>query len=463
MPDDVFAPLLARISELGPCHSFGRVAALSDRALTVEGLARVAALGDAVRIEDGPAGEVVGIGAQGCTVLTEGRSDGLRIGARVRHLGPRRIAPGAHWIGRIIDPDGLPLDGRPLFPGANAMPLQAPPPAATARRGMGARLSSGLAVFDTMLPIARGQRIGLFAGSGVGKSTLLSQLARGVAADVVVIGLIGERGREVRDFVEDTLGPEGLSRAVVVAATSDRSALTRRRAAWTMMCVAEFFRDRGAHVLLLADSMTRFAEAQREVAVASGEAAALRGYPASMAQAMMSLCERAGPGAAGQGDITAILSVLVAGSDMEEPVADILRGVLDGHVVLDRAIAERGRFPSVDLLRSVSRSLPRAAGPKENRLIGAARRYLGAYERCELMLHAGLYAEGSDPVSDKAIRIWPALDGFLSGRSDSPAAAFDTLRGILSDPPGEGPADEAEGTAASGASAATGVGVGDRS
>ena len=308
---------------------------------------------------------------------------------------------------------------------------------------MGARLATGLTVFDTLLPIVRGQRLGLFAGSGVGKSTLLSQLARGMAADVIVIGLIGERGREVRDFVEDTLGPEGLVRAVVVAATSDRPALVRQRAAWTAMSVAEFFRDQGAHVLLLADSVTRFAQAHREVAVASGEPAALNGYPASMAQAVMSLCERAGPGASGQGDITAILSVLVAGSDMEEPVADTLRGVLDGHVVLSREIAERGRFPAVDLLRSVSRSLPRAASADENRLIATARRHLGVHDRAEMMVQAGLYSDGADPAIDAALRVWPALDDFLSQESSGPEAAFATLADCLA--PGE-PA-EAEGQA----------------
>jgi len=313
--------------------------------------------------------------------------------------------------------------------------MRAPPPPATTRRAMGARLPTGLAVFDTLLPIARGQRLGLFAGSGVGKSTLLSQLARRVAADVIVIGLIGERGREVRDFVEDTLGAKGLERSVVVAATSDRSALVRQRAAWTAMSVAEFFRDQGAHVLLLADSVTRFAQAHREVAVASGEPAALNGYPASMAQAIMSLCERAGPGATGQGDITAILSVLVAGSDMEEPVADTLRGVLDGHVVLNREIAERGRFPAVDLLRSVSRSLPRAASADENRLIATARRHLGVHDRAELMLQAGLYTGGSDPAIDAALRVWPALDGFLSQESSGPEAAFAALADCLA--PGE--------------------------
>jgi flagellum-specific ATP synthase len=296
---------------------------------------------------------------------------------------------------------------------------------------MGARLATGLAVFDTLLPLVRGQRLGLFAGSGVGKSSLLSRFARGVEADVVVVALIGERGRELRDFVEEVLGPEGMARAVVVAATSDRPPTVRRRCALAAMAVAEHFRDRGAQVLLLADSITRFAEAHREVAVTAGEAGSLGGFPPSTAHAIMALAERAGPGTGTAGDITAIFSVLVAGSDMEGPVADILRGVLDGHVVLDRRIAERGRYPAVDVLRSVSRSLPRAAAAAENALIAAARRHLGAWDRAELMVQAGLYAAGSDPAVDAAVRLFPALDAFVTEDSSGPEAAFARLAAIL--------------------------------
>jgi flagellum-specific ATP synthase len=205
-----------------------------------------------------------------------------------------------------------------------------------------------------------------------------------------------------------------MKRSVIIAATSDQSPLIRRRCAWAAMSVAEHFRDQGQHVLFLADSVTRFAEAHREVALAAGEEASLRGYPPSVAHMIMSLAERAGPGPQGSGDITGIFSVLVPGSDMEEPVADILRGALDGHVVLDRKIAERGRYPAVDLLRSVSRSLPGAATDPENVLIAEARKLLGAYDRAELMIQAGLYVSGSDPLIDRAIMVWPALDGFLS-------------------------------------------------
>lgn len=438
MPDDVFDPLRARLRGIWSTKTIGRVTSLGRDGIEVVGLGRVAALGDRVRIGDDLAGDVLRIDAGGCKVMCDGTADGVRLGQMVTHLGPATIAPHHGWLGRVIDPDGCPLDGKPLYPGPIAYPLLTSPPAPNMRRGLGERLQTGLAVFDTVLPILRGQRIGLFAGSGVGKSHLIASLAQGMAADVVVIGLIGERGREVRDFVTNTLGQDGLARAVVVAATSDRPALTRARAAWVMMAVAEYFRDQGHHVLLLTDSITRFAEASRDVAAAMGEPFGPTGYPASMAQMVMALAERAGPGAPGQGDITAIFSVLVAGSDMDGPVADVMRGVLDGHVLLGREIAERGRYPAIDLLRSVSRALPGAASVEEGRLIARARQLLGAYDRAEMMVQAGLYTPGNDELTDAAIAAWPALDAFIA----APAASgieesFVQLRSIL-DPSAKG-------------------------
>lgn len=419
----VFDALMAEIATIGLAMPVGRVAEVARGTVRVTGLEARARQGDRVEIDGGLGGEVLQLTRDGMTVLTDGAPDGLAIGAEVVLLGQAGIAPDDSWIGRIIDPFGRPLDGRPLFRGAQMRDLRAAAPAAASRRRLGDRLSTGVAIFDTLLPLVRGQRIGLFAGSGVGKSSLLAKFARGVDADVVVIALVGERGRELREFTERVLGPAGMARSVVVTATSDQSALARRRCAWTAMAVAEHFRDQGLHVLFLADSVTRFAEAHREVALAAGESAALRGFPPSLSQAIMSLAERAGPGPEGVGDITAVFSVLVAGSDMEEPVADILRGVLDGHVVMDRKIAERGRFPAIDLLRSVSRSLPEAATGDENTLITEARRLLGAWDRAEMMIQAGLYAKGSDPVVDAAIRVWPALDAFLA--EDAPADGID--------------------------------------
>lgn len=409
--------LCAHLSSLESVRSVGRVCGVAGSIIEVEGLSQNARLGDQVRIYRRDAehllGEVVQFSTRALFVLPEKDLVGVSLGDRVGLCRPAQVAPCEAWIGRILDPFGQPLDGRPLRRGSSARDLRAEPPAPVARKPLGARLETGMAVFNTMLPIARGQRLGLFAGSGVGKSSLLGHLGRAMQADVVVFALIGERGRELREFVENTLGPEGMARAVIVAATSDQSALTRRRCAWTAMCIAEYFRDAGQHVLFLADSITRFAEAHREVAVAGGELPALRGFPASTAHMIMALCERAGPGIDGAGDITALMSVLVAGSDMDEPVADILRGVLDGHVVLERAIAERGRFPAIDLLRSVSRSLPRAANDAENALIAQARSLLGIYAKSEPMIRAGLYVHGSDPLVDEAIRIWDDLDSFI--------------------------------------------------
>jgi flagellum-specific ATP synthase len=431
----VFAPLLADLAEIRPLRRFGRVAETRGATLVAQGLAGWARLGDRVLIHpaDGPAigGEVLALGRAGAEILPEAPAEGTAVGDRVEHLGRGGLAPHDSWIGRVIDPYGAPLDGRPLIRGDLARSLRSPAPAPARRKRLGGRLATGLDAFNTLLPLVRGQRLGLFAGSGVGKTMLLGQFARGIEADVVVLALVGERGRELREFLDEVLGPAGLARSVVVTATSDQSPLARRRAALAAMTVAEHFRDGGAQVLLLCDSVTRFAEAHREIALAAGEAASLRGFPPSTASQIMQLAERAGPGLEGQGDITALFTVLVAGSDMEEPVADILRGVLDGHVVLDRAIAERGRFPAVDLLRSVSRSLPAAATPGENQMIAEARRLFGAWERVETMVQAGLYAQGSDALADRAIRLWPRLDAFLAGQGGCAAESFVRLRKVL--------------------------------
>ncbi len=431
----IFDPLQAEIAQIEPVRAVGRVGGIRSGTFTVRGL-QSASLGDRVLAETGSgplAGEIIGLTRSGVTVLPEEDMEGLSIGARVELLGPVKIAPDTSWLGRIINPFGRPLDGRPILRGVHERSLAGPPPSPAQRRPMGERLATGVAVFDTMLPLVRGQRIGLFAGSGVGKSSLLAKFARGVAADIVVIALVGERGRELRDFTDRVLGREGMARSVVITATSDQSPLMRRRCALSAMAVAEHFRDLGLHVLLLVDSITRFAEAHREVALASGELASLRGYPPSTAHSIMALAERSGPGTAETGDITAVFSVLVAGSDMEEPIADIIRGTLDGHVVLDRKIAERGRYPAIDLLRSVSRSLPGAASGAENSLITDARRTLGAYDRAEMMVQAGLYVQGTDPTVDRAIRLWPQLDAFLAedAPAGGPEASFSRLRACL--------------------------------
>lgn len=432
-------PLLALTSEIAGmrrARHVGRIRTIQSHLIRIAGLSRFVTIGDRIEMDRQGAvalgGEVLGLNGDLVDVMPDGPPDGVSIGGRAWRGDSGLIRPCDRWIGRIVDPFGAPMDGRPLPKGEWGRTLRADPPPAARRRGFGPRLETGMAAFNTVLPVVRGQRFGLFAGSGVGKSNLLATLGRSMQADVVVFALIGERGRELRHFIETGLGPEGMARSVVVAATSDQSPLARRRCAWTAMAVAEYFRDAGKHVLLMVDSITRFAEAHREVAIASGELPALRGFPASTSHMIMSLCERAGPGADASGDITALFSVLVAGSDLEEPVADILRGVLDGHVVLDRQIAERGRYPAIDLLRSVSRSLPQAATDAENAAILRVRALLGAYARSETMVRAGLYSEGSDPELDQAVRAWPELDSFLSEiETVSAQNSFDRLGLIL--------------------------------
>lgn len=431
--------LVADIATAPVQRRCGRVQAADGATLKIGGLSAEARLGDRVHVapslrDSGVGGEVVSLEGADAIVMTDGRSDGVALGDNVWLAPEEPLRPCEAWLGRVLDAFGAPVDGRPLPQGASPTSTHRAPPPAFMRGGLGKRISTGLAPTDTLLPIARGQRVGVFAGSGVGKSLLLSSLARNMEADVVVFALIGERGRELGEFIADGLGPEGMKRAVVVVATSDESALKRRRAAWTAMAVAEHFRDTGKHVLLLIDSITRFAEAHREVALTAGETPSLRAYPPSTSNMIAALAERAGPAGrrGADGAITGVFSVLVAGSDMEEPVADITRGVLDGHIVLSREIAERGRFPAIDVGRSVSRSLPKIASQHENGLIADARRALGLYEKAEPMVRTGLHQTGLDEATDRAIRLHEPLEAFFAAPSpNGPAGAFQALQAIL--------------------------------
>ncbi|MGB3146999.1 MAG: flagellum-specific ATP synthase FliI, partial [Paracoccaceae bacterium] len=331
--------LQAEIAAFRTTRRLARVSEVGRGLLRITGAGGDWSMGDraVIHTASGPiGGEIILLDAEGAAVLCDNSPDGVRLGDKVDLVGQPVLMPDISWIGRIIDPFGKPIDGRPLRKGQFAQPLRSAPPFAATRRRLGPRLETGMRAFNTLLPLVRGQRIGLFAGSGVGKSTLMAHFACTLQADITVIALIGERGRELREFAEDVLGPDGMARSIIIAATSDQSPLVRRRAAWAAMAVAEYFRDQGKNVLFLADSITRLAEAHREIALAAGEPPSLRGYPPSTSHLIMSLAERAGPGTEGMGDITAVFSVLVAGSDMDGPVADILRGVLDGHVVLDR-------------------------------------------------------------------------------------------------------------------------------
>ena len=431
-----FDPLTQTIRDIKLSTRCGSVTRVTSGFLEVSGLSHHARIGDLVSIDtDTDAlleGEVIALTEDRAVVMTYGADQAPAIGDTVMLDGAARLFPSVTWMGRVVDAFGAPLDGRPILPGRHAATLRAQPPDAAKRRVLGGRLATGLAATDTVLPLAQGQRIGIFAGSGVGKTSLLAKLAKGISADCVVIGLIGERGRELREFVENVMGPDGMARTVVVAATSDQSPLIKRRAAWTATAIAEVLRDEGRNVLLIVDSLTRFAEAHREVALTAGETPSLRAYPPSTANVIAALTERAGTGIGRAGDITAVYSVLVAGSDMEEPVADIARGVLDGHVILDREIAERGRFPAVDVRRSVSRSLPAIASDAENALIERARAIISTYENAAALIQTGLYNAGSDPLIDEAIRLWPHLDQFLTlSGMENEAQSFAHLAAIL--------------------------------
>lgn len=435
-PTDWTACLAALAGEGAPRWR-GEVTSIEAGALTIAGLGGVARLGDHWRIE-GEAGavllaETIALKDDVAIALPFDAPRGVRVGAVAElTVAGRFVSPSLAWRGALLDWRGFSVDGQPAPQGAAPTLLEGRAPPAARRKRLGPRLSTTLNAFDAFLPLCVGQRIGLFAGSGVGKSTLLAALARHVEADVVVVALIGERGREVRAFVEDTLGEEGRRRAVVIASTSDEPALAKKRAAYLAMATAERFRDDGLSVMLLFDSVTRFADAHREIALAAGEPPSLHAYPPSTVSAIASLVERAGPGTEGAGDITAVFSVLVAGSDMEGPVADMVRGLIDGHVVLDRAIAERGRFPAIDVRRSVSRSLPDAATSSENQLLREARAHLGVYEDAEMIVRAGLYQQGSDRRVDAALKAWPDLDAFIAERDPrGPSGAFEQLETIL--------------------------------
>ncbi|MET0546357.1 MAG: flagellar protein export ATPase FliI [Caulobacterales bacterium] len=361
--------------------------------------------------------EVVGFKGDRALLMPFDRVDGVRPGGVVRlQSEPAALRPTDAWLGRVIDCFGLPLDGGPALPqGVRRQLLNGAPPPAHARARLGERLQLGVRAIDSFCALRRGQRVGLFAGSGVGKSVLLSMLARGAAADVIVIGMIGERGREVREFIEDTLGADGLRRTVVVVATSDEPALRRRQAAYAALAVAEYFRDEGKAVLCLLDSVTRFAMAQREIGLAAGEPPATRGYPPTAFAELPKLLERAGPGLDGNaGSITGLFTVLVDGDDHNEPIADAARGILDGHIVLERAIAERGRLPAINVLKSISRTMPGVHGAEEQKLVKDARRLMAAYCDMEELIRIGAYRAGADPLVDEAIARRDSFEAFLS-------------------------------------------------
>jgi flagellum-specific ATP synthase len=420
---------------------FGRVARIEGLAVEVTGAQGAVSLGGQCRITIGnnrkiPC-EVVGFRDGRALVMPLGPLDGISLGARADFEDrPPSIYPSKAWLGRVLDGFGQPMDDKgPLPQGTIPYPIKAAPPPAIRRGRVGRKLDLGIRAMNAFTTCCAGQRMGIFAGSGVGKSTLLSMLARNSDADAIVIGLIGERGREVKEFIEDDLGAEGLARSVIVAATSDEAPLVRRQAAYVAMTVAEQLRDSGLNVLLLMDSVTRFAMAQREIGLSAGEPPAAKGYTPTVFAELPRLLERAGPALQGSaGSITGLFTVLVEGDDHNEPVSDAVRGILDGHIVLERAIAERGRFPAINILKSVSRAMPGCNTDDEQSLVLRARRPLTVYEDMAELIRLGAYKAGTNPEVDEAMRLYPQLEAFLGQKKDERAMlaeGYDALSTIL--------------------------------
>src|SRR5438105_3048016 len=379
--------LAEQISDIDGVNIYGRVVGVRGLMVEIAGPIHAMSVGARIMIETGGSrpipSEVIGFSGNNAVVMPFAGLEGVRRGCRaVIANASSQVRPSRAWLGRVLNAMGEPIDGKgPLTQGASPMPFRNQPPPAHSRKRVGAPLDLGVRALNTFLTCCKGQRMGIFSGSGVGKSTLMAMLARYSDADAIVIGLVGERGRELKEFIEDDLGPEGLARSVVVAATSDEPALVRRQSAYVAMAVAEQLRDRGLHVLLLMDSVTRFAMAQREVGLSAGEPPASKGYTPTVFAELPRLLERAGPGLSNEGgSITGLFTVLVEGDDHNEPVADAVRGILDGHIVLERNIAERGRFPAINILKSVSRAMPGCNSDDEQNLVLRARLPLTIYE-----------------------------------------------------------------------------------
>lgn len=425
--------LKSKVSTIAQTRAVGRVLATDGHTIQVSGLEDAAQLGDRLRLyrRDGTylMGDVLCLAEDSMTMLPDASPHKIALGDRVMLCGRPLVSPDLSWLGRVVDPYGAALDGRSLVRGTESLEIQMDPPASVSRKAMGSRLETGFHLFNTLLPIVRGQRVGIFAGSGVGKSTLMAELIQSIETDVVVLALVGERGREINDFTQKTLGEAGLERTIIVAASADAAPTARMRCPITAMRIAEYFRDIGMQVLLVVDSITRFAEAHREVAVSAGEFPSLRGFPPSTPVQITKLAERSGPGLPETGDITAIFNVLVAGSDMDEPIADLLRGVLDGHIVLDRKLAHQGRFPAVNPLQSVSRSLPTSANVEENTMIAQARQLISKYDASSALIEAGLNVPGADLKLDQAIAFQEVFSDFCTTRTQCKISdSFDALR-----------------------------------
>jgi flagellum-specific ATP synthase len=408
----------------------GRVTRLVGLRVEVDGVA--AAVGDCLRIHRAGAdleAEVVAVEGSSLACMPLGELTGVRFGDPVESLGgPLPVMVGHSLLGRVLDGLGRPIDGGPIGADWEMVATEGSAPHPLRREPVNRQLALGVRAIDTLIPCGTGQRLGIFAGSGVGKSSLLSMIARGSDAAVTVLALVGERGREVNEFIHHDLGPEGLARSVVVVATSDEPALVRIRAAFTATRIAEWFRDQGMDVVLMMDSLTRFAMAQREVGLSAGEPPATRGYPPSVFSLLPKLLERAGGGEVGS--ITGLYTVLVEGDDMNEPITDAARSILDGHIVLSRRLATAGHFPSIEVLDSVSRVESMITSPEQRRLSVEVRRLMAAYRDTKDLIEIGAYVPGANPLVDRSVHLKDAIDGFLRQDKAQTVTLSDSWRGL---------------------------------
>ena len=420
---------LARLESAAPRRESGRVTEVTG--LVVRATVPGVRVGEIVTLEgSGLEAEVVGFRGDEAVLMPLGEAAGIGPDSLVNATGrPRSIAVSDGVLGRVLDGLGRPIDGGGPIAGALAWPVDRPAPDPLARRRVSRPLALGVRALDALLTVGEGQRVGLFAGSGVGKSTLMGQIARQTEADVNVIALVGERGREVVDFLEESLGEAGRKRSVVVCATSDTPSLVRLKSAFVATAIAEYFREQGRRVLFLLDSVTRVARAQREVGLAAGEPPARQGYPPSVFALLPRLLERTGNDA--RGSITALYTVLVAGGDMEEPIADEVRGILDGHVILSREIAARNQWPAVDVLPSLSRLMSAVADPEHRRAAARLRELMAAYERQRDLILLGAYQRGADLLTDEAVARMEAITTFLRQRTDEAAPFAETRARLL--------------------------------
>ncbi|WP_151671528.1 flagellar protein export ATPase FliI [Nitrincola schmidtii] len=411
-------------------HVYGRITRLIG--LTLEAVGLKVALGDYCIIQVTPEmeteAEVVGFSGDRIYLMPLHRIDGLQPGAQVMpQSGASQVPVGFGLLGRVINGIGQPIDGKGELDAERYVSLQGEIINPLSRHPIDAPLDVGIRSINGLLTVGAGQRLGLFAGSGVGKSVLLGMMTRHTEADVTVVGLIGERGREVREFIEQSLGLEGMARSVVVASPADDSPLMRLRAAELTTRIAEYFRAQGKRVLLLMDSLTRYAQAQREIALAVGEPPATKGYPPSVFARLPRLVERAGNAQSGEGSITAFYTVLTEGDDQQDPIADAARAILDGHIVLSRDLAEQGHYPAIDIEASISRVMPQIISPEHLAKALEFKRLYSRYQQNADLISVGAYARGSDPLTDRAIEMLPVLQAYLQqGMSE----AFDQQRSI---------------------------------